>query len=135
MNKFGGSWTEEKIEIIVEYARAYLKIMNRYASVYNWKLLYFDGFAGPRFIKKGKNKKLIVGAARRILAIEEPRSFDLYYFVEKDTQNAQYLKENTLSLFPDKEIHIARNDCNEKIISLSEFLSGKNGNCFKTYKP
>lgn len=132
MNEFGGSWTEEKIEIIVEYARAYLKIMNRYASIYNWKLLYFDGFAGSGFIKKGKNKKLIVGAAQRILAIEEPRSFDLYYFVEKDTQNAHYLKENTLSLFPDKEIHIARNDCNEKIISLSEFLSGKNGNCYKT---
>ena len=28
MNKFGGDWTENKIEILVEYAKAYLTIMN-----------------------------------------------------------------------------------------------------------
>lgn len=27
MNQFGGDWTENKIEIIVEYAKAYLNIM------------------------------------------------------------------------------------------------------------
>ena len=28
MNQFGGDWTERKIEIAVEYAKAYLTIMN-----------------------------------------------------------------------------------------------------------
>ncbi len=46
MNQFGGDWTKIKIEILVEYAKAYLTIMNTYAKRFNWKLLHFDGFAG-----------------------------------------------------------------------------------------
>lgn len=133
MNQFGGDWTENKIEIIVEYAKAYLSIMNVYASKYSWKLLYFDGFAGSGFIKKGKeeNQKLIVGAAKRILEIEEPRPFDLFYFVEKDIENANNLKENTELQFPKKNIHIVNTDCNEKIKSMSEFLAGPKGKKYK----
>jgi three-Cys-motif partner protein len=105
MNQFGGNWTENKIEIIVEYAKAYLNIMNIYASKHHWKLLYFDGFAGSGFIKKGNeaNQKLIVGAAKRVLEIEEPRPFDLFYFVEKDVENANNLRQNTELQFPQKK--------------------------------
>ena len=56
MNNFGGDWTESKIEILVEYAKAYLTIMNIYAHRYDWKLLYFDGFAGSGSIKKGNEQ-------------------------------------------------------------------------------
>ena len=28
MNQFGGNWTEQKIEMVVSYAKAYLIIMN-----------------------------------------------------------------------------------------------------------
>jgi three-Cys-motif partner protein len=75
MNKFGGDWTENKIEILVEYAKAYLTIMKVFTIKYDWKLLYFDGFAGSGFIKKGneENLKMIVGAASRILEIERLR--------------------------------------------------------------
>lgn len=133
MNNFGGDWTENKIEIIVEYAKAYLEIMKIHASMFGWKLLYFDGFAGSGFIKKGKeeNQKLIVGAAKRILEIEEPRSFDLFYFVEKDVDNAASLKDVTLK-FPRKDIHIVNTDCNEKIKSMSNFLSSSKGRNYKT---
>lgn len=133
MNEFGGDWTQNKIEIIVEYAKAYLNIMNIHASKYNWKLLYFDGFAGSGFIIKGKNEnqKLIVGAAKRILEIEDPRPFDLFYFVEKDETNANHLEENTKTIFPEKNIHIVKQDCNEKIKSMSQFLSTPNGKKYK----
>lgn len=133
MNKFGGDWTENKIEILVEYAQAYLNIMNSFAVQYNWKLLYFDGFAGSGFIKKGnaENQKMIIGAASRILDISKPRAFDLYYFVEKETDNVKLLKENTKDLFPDKNIHIVETDCNEKILSMSRFLSTKKNGIFK----
>ena len=43
MNEFGGDWTKTKIEILVEYAKAYLQIMSKRTY---FKLLYFDGFAG-----------------------------------------------------------------------------------------
>lgn len=129
MNHFGGDWTENKIEILVEYAGAYLTIMNVHAPKYDWKLLYFDGFAGSGYIKKGnaENQKMIVGAAKRILEIETPRPFDLYYFVEKERDNAELLRENTITLFPQKDVHIVSTDCNEKIRSMGEFLSGPKG--------
>jgi three-Cys-motif partner protein len=133
MNQFGGDWTENKIEIIVEYAKAYLNIMNIHARRNGWKLLYFDGFAGSGFIKKGKkeNQKLIVGAAKRVLEIEEPRPFDLFYFVEKDVENVNNLRENTELQFPEKNVHIVNTDCNEKIKSMSEFLSSPKGRKYK----
>lgn len=134
MNAFGGNWTENKIDILVEYATAYLNIMNTYADKYNWKLLYFDGFAGSGFIKKeGKeNEKTIIGAAVRLLEIEKPRPFDLYYFVEKESGKANLLKANTKDKFPEKDIHIVDTDCNEKIAAMSKFLGSREGKKYKT---
>lgn len=134
MNNFGGDWTENKIEILVEYAKAYLTIMNTNAIKYNWKLLYFDGFAGSGIIEKGNehNLKIITGAATRILEIEHPRSFDLYYFVEKELDNVKELKSRIDSFFSKKKIHIVNTDCNEKIVSLSSFLSSSSGRSYKT---
>ena len=99
MNNFGGDWTKIKIEILVEYAKAYLSIMKDRKF---FKLMYFDGFAGSGFIVKEKkfDVDITVGAARRIIEISEPRSFDSYYFVEKDPKNYALLKENTKNAFP-----------------------------------
>lgn len=121
MNNFGGDWTKIKIEILVEYAKAYLSIMK---SRKFFKLLYFDGFAGSGFIIKNKKEKIdiTVGAARRIIEISEPRPFDTYYFVEKDPKNFSLLEKNTKEAFPKKAIHTICEDCNKKIIDLSNYL-------------
>ncbi len=108
MNQFGGDWTKIKIEILVEYAKAYLNIMNVYAKRYNWKLLYFDGFAGSgRYLSKNDDKfkqvismSFIKGAAIRILEINDPKPFDIYYFVEKDEKNKTELEEATKLRIP-----------------------------------
>lgn len=129
MNNFGGDWTKIKIEILVEYAGAYLSIMNVYAKKYGWKLLYFDGFAGSGEIIKQKNSKsnsevdtsYTIAAARRIIAIEEPRAFDEYYFVEKDPRNFTELEANTKLAFPNKKIFAIQEDCNKKMLDLSNF--------------
>lgn len=121
MNEFGGNWTKVKIEILVDYAKAYLQIMK--GRDY-FKLLYFDGFAGSGSIIKD-NKidiDITVGAAKRIVEIQEPRPFDLYYFVEKDLKNFESLKAVTKDMFPEKEIYLANEDCNKKLIDLSNFL-------------
>lgn len=133
MNSFGGNWTENKIEILVEYAKAYLTIMNVYASRYGWKLMYFDGFAGSGLIVQGKdeNRKEIVGAARRIIEIGEPRPFDDYYFVEMDEQNHRNLAQNTKMSFPDKAIYPVMEDCNKKLKDLAEFLRSPKGKFYK----
>lgn len=82
MNSFGGDWTEQKIEIVVDYAKAYLTIMNKYSQ---FRTLYFDGFAGCGEIFKvdESDAPIIEGTALRVLEIEQPKTFNLYYFVEK----------------------------------------------------
>lgn len=124
MNQFGGDWTENKIEILSEYAKAYLTIMNKYADQFNWTLLYFDGFPGSGRITKGNDEdlKIIIGAAIRILEIDYPRSFDMYYFVEKEPENFKLLQENTKCRFPEKKIYVVETDCNSKIQDMSKFL-------------
>lgn len=121
MNIFGGDWTKIKIEILVEYAKAYLNIM---AQRQYYKLLYFDGFAGSGFIIKDDKIDIdvTVGAARRIVEIEQPRPFDVYYFVEKNKENYQLLKKNTKDAFPDKEIYPVKEDCNKKLQDLAVYL-------------
>jgi three-Cys-motif partner protein len=121
MNNFGGDWTKIKIEILVEYAKAYLAIMKN-RSFFN--LMYFDGFAGSGFIVKDKkvDVDVTVGAARRIIEISDPRPFDSYYFVEKDLKNFKLLEKSTKDAFPKKKIHTVCEDCNKKIIDLANFL-------------
>ena len=123
MNNFGGDWTKIKIEILVEYAQAYLNIMNVYASRYNWKLLYFDGFAGSGYIEKDKSYgvDVTVGAARRIIELAKPRSFDQYYFVEKNPKNFELLKENTKDAFPKKIIILYVRTAIKKSLTLPIF--------------
>jgi len=123
MNQFGGDWTRLKIEILVEYAKAYLTIMNKYTY---FRILYFDGFAGTGFIinDKAEYHEITAGAARRIVEIDEPKSFDGYYFVEKDKDKAGLLTENTKKAFPGKQdsIFIAEEDCNNKLKALAQYL-------------
>ena len=121
MNQFGGNWTETKIEMIVDYAKAYLIIMNKYPQ---FKILYFDGFAGSGDINK-ENKtdiEAIKGAAIRILEIDTPKAFDLYYFVEMDEKNKEALQKTIEAKFPSKKFHVVCEDCNNKLISMSDYL-------------
>lgn len=122
MNTFGGDWTKTKIEILVDYAKAYLTIMNKYP---HYRTLYFDGFAGSGFIVQGDEQDLSItnGAARRIVEIEEPTDFDGYYFVEKDASKLKSLKQNTADQYPDKSIHLVDEDCNKKLRDMAEHLS------------
>lgn len=124
MNKFGGNWTQHKIEILAEYAKAYLDIMKVYKEAYKWKIMYFDGFAGSGFIEsqEGENQKNIIGSARRILEIDQPISFDSYYFVEKNSRNVQQLIANTKDAFPQKIIFVEHEDCNVKLKAMAEYL-------------
>lgn len=121
MNQFGGDWTSLKIEILVQYAKAYLTIMKKHQY---WRTLYFDGFAGTGFIIKGKAKKpeLTIGAARRIVEIDNPKSFDGYYFVEKDPLNVGELQKNTKNAFPAKTIYVVEGDCNDKLADMAEHI-------------
>lgn len=99
-----------------------------------FKLMYFDGFAGSGFIVKDDKVDIdvTVGAARRIIEIADPRPFDRYYFVEKDPKNFRLLEKNTKEDFPKKKIYAVCEDCNKKLIDLSNFLRNPKNKNYRT---
>lgn len=119
MNQFGGNWTEAKMEIVVDYAKAYLIIMTKQAWV---KTLYFDGFAGSGLIDSSDKEESIKGTALRILDINQPRPFDIYYFVEKDEKNKTALETKVNSDYFGKNVHVVKADCNEKLVAMAKYL-------------
>ena len=141
MNKFGGKWTEKKISIFLKYIRAYLVIMSKHP---NFRLLYFDGFAGSGTIISNREVSLaqgeldfelevemdadveiyeqIQGVATRVMSINEPRGFDEYVFVEKKQANADRLREVLQAQFGSHEFTVTPGDCNEELLALATFL-------------
>ena len=138
-DSWGGSWTEEKLDAFEKYVSAYLTIMNAFRDKNNWKLIYFDGFAGSgsRNEKKKEEDSVLLqdlfkdssikeeelnlykGAAERVLSIQQ-RGFDFYYFVDKDAESSLKLHE-LLSRFENEKTLVYRNsDANKQI----EMLAG-----------
>lgn len=131
-NQFGGSWTELKIEILETYARQFLTV---FKNQLNQKLLYFDGFAGSGDIKvensNDDDNHIIEGAAIRILKLDKPRAFNMYYFVEKKKSLANSLEKKIKEQFPKREIYVQAKDCNEKLFALAKSLKSDKGKSFK----
>jgi three-Cys-motif partner protein len=119
MNRFGGGWTEAKMEIIVSYTKAYLTIMNKQHWV---KTIYFDGFAGSGLISSDSSEELKKGTALRILDIIQPKPFDIYYFVELDTEYKCALEQILGTKYAGRNTHAVQGDCNDKLISLADYL-------------
>ncbi|MCK4654100.1 MAG: three-Cys-motif partner protein TcmP [Candidatus Cloacimonetes bacterium] len=141
MKDFGGNWTEKKLTAFIKYVIAYLKIMNNYKQRYNWKIIYFDGFAG--YGKKIKDKsgneilqlfedieesEIYEGSVQRILNLEEPYVFDFYYFIDSNETYINSLEEIKLKVdhIPANRILIRKDDCNNQIIKLADALKNKN---------
>lgn len=131
MNHFGGTWTADKIEILVEYAKAYLQIMKKH---HYWSLLYFDGFAGSGLINHTDgttDNQVTIGAAKRIVEIHATNSFDHFYFVEQNRNKAQLLQTETKDIYPNKHISVVTDDCNKKLSDMASWLRSSNGKNWK----
>ncbi len=119
MNQFGGSWTEEKMEIVVSYTKAYLTIMDKQSWA---KTMYFDGFAGSGIIETDEKEEVKKGTALRILDIVDPAPFDLYYFVELDEVNKVELEKRIQENYFGRNAHVVSADCNEKLVRMANYL-------------
>ncbi len=143
LSSWGGTWTEQKLDTFESYVRAYLTIMNTYRDKYNWKLIYFDGFAGSgsrsaeekqedeksfmslfdEDIIEKRELSVYQGAAERIVRLEEQmRGFDFYYFIDKEEENCTKL-ELKLSQYETKGIKLFRpGDANAMTHKLADAL-------------
>lgn len=143
MNEFGGNWTQEKIEIFMKYLPAYLTIMNSeittkyYAS--NWKLLYFDGFAGSgAIVQDGTELDFLEGVASRVLSNTKPRGFDMYVFVELASEKAAQLRQKVEDNFVASKgkVWVMNENFNDVAFRLGNFLrNNKNYKCLAFIDP
>lgn len=123
MQRFGGSWTEDKLGRLRAYLHEYAKIMSRQS----FQFAYIDAFAGTGYresanaeepqpflfeeILDHQSLQFLDGSARIALQIEP--SFDKYILIERDTKRIGEL-EKLKSEFPNQKsrIEIVPEDCN-----------------------
>ena len=112
--KFGGNWTEKKLNIFTSYLDAYLIALQNQ----KFKKIYIDAFAGTGEIETSDGGQFLVGSAKRALASE--KKFDHYYFIEADSQKAGELQDMINSEFPQMRriVTIYCGDANDKLAEI-----------------
>ncbi len=112
--RFGGRWTEEKLEILGRYLDAYTTALKNQP----FTLHYVDGFAGGGSYTESGDEydefhEFRHGSARIALEIVD-KPFDRLVFIEKDAGSA----ESLLALpgeYPGRRIEIEQGDANVKV--------------------
>lgn len=134
--KWGGYWTEMKLEAFSKYVWSYLQIMKKMAY---WKTIYFDGFAGcgSRQNKKsqlfvqlnltGEDEDLYKSSAERVLSIKGDLSFDYYYFIDTNEKAIDTLqsKLEAMEEAKSKQLLFRSGDANKWLRELAKTLKTK----------
>jgi three-Cys-motif partner protein len=125
---FGGNWTQQKLEILSKYLRAYRKIFDGNTRARYFRVSYVDAFAGtgviPRPDIEGTFAELIPslaeaeeefrkGSVRRALEVDPP--FHQYKFIEKDRAKCEELAA-LRSEYPNRDIEVVNDDANVELL-------------------
>lgn len=125
---FGGSWTQQKLEILSNYLRAYRTIFEKNERARYFQVTYVDAFAGtgviPRAEIEGTLAEFIPGFAeaeeefrkgsvRRALEVDPP--FHRYIFVEKDRAKCGELSALQRE-FSSRKIVVINDDANVALL-------------------
>jgi three-Cys-motif partner protein len=107
-----GKWSEEKLELLEKYLRAYARIMSSQKRKRGWPeaFHYIDAFAGSGQARAKDEERYIEGSPLRALQCDPP--FDYCWFIERSPQRVEKL-ESLRSQFPNREIIIRLGDCNQ----------------------
>ena len=105
-----GYWSEIKLEIIKEYAKAYSKILDaqRSPSFYH---IYIDAFAGAGVHLTKDTEDFIPGSPLNALSIEPP--FREYHLIDIEPEKIENLK--TL-IGPRNDVFIYQGNCNQILL-------------------
>ena len=96
LQKFGGNWTEEKLNIFTSYLDAYLTALQNQ----KFKKIYIDAFAGTGEIETTDGGQYLAGSAKRALNSENLSNafgWKTQYYIEYvirllDSKNSFYNK-------------------------------------------
>ena len=101
-----GVWSEIKLDIIKEYARAFTTIMRNQDWCQGYA--YIDAFAGAGVHISRRTGEFIPGSPWNALMIENP--FTEYYYIDIDKEKAEILDMLTRE---NPNIKVYEGDCNE----------------------
>ena len=126
-HRFGGDWTETKLEILSRYLEGYTTALKNQ----RFKTAYIDAFAGTgyRSLPAGENEHLLLfpdlaepapqalldGSAR--VALKTEPQFHSYIFIERSRDRSQALAQ-LKDEFPERDIQIKVADANRAIQDL-----------------
>lgn len=106
-----GRWSEEKLDLLTKYLKAYSVIMNEQKEQWLRAYYYIDAFAGSvRPKSKEDEQRYIDGSPLRALQIEPP--FDGYWFVDVSPRRVERIQK-LCEEFPGRKINIRQGNCNE----------------------
>jgi len=105
-----GKWSEIKLDIVRDYAKAYSTILTAQIRP-RLHHVYIDGFAGAGIHIRKKTKEIVPGSPLNALWIEPP--FREFFFIDLDASKAKSLKEHTAGR---SDVHVFEGDCNEVLL-------------------
>jgi three-Cys-motif partner protein len=129
--KFGGDWTEKKLDCIQQYLEAYTKILKKY----RYKIAYIDAFAGTGYreiadddtgqvafpeLTEEEPDSLLAGSVQRSLAVNPP--FDSYIFIERSITKCTELESivATYTAIADR-VKVINQDANDYLSDLCRY--------------
>lgn len=134
--KFGGPWTQQKLEALKKYLQAYTKIFKNNPKARFYSISYVDAFAGTGTLRRPEpsgfiellpelrknEEKFRKGSVRRALEIDPP--FDEYVFIEKNKKKCEELKA-IVAEFSSRNVTIINEDANTALLGWCSSLNMK----------
>jgi three-Cys-motif partner protein len=131
VQRFGGSHTERKLDVVAKYLSSYVTLMKKQSWV---ELYYIDGFAGSGASSAAPEdgadvdptlfdtESITEGSPVRALNVDPP--FDRYEFVDADAKNVASL-EALKDRYPTRQIRIHHKDANVAIGELCSEIAAR----------
>ncbi len=105
-----GRWSEEKLDLLAKYLKAYSVIMNNQKAIWLRDYYYIDAFSGSVKPRAKDEERYIDGSPIRALQTEP--KFDGYWFIDVNPQRIKRV-EKLREDFPNQTIEAYRGDCND----------------------
>ena len=113
-----GYWSEVKLDIIQDYARAYSQILTAQRRP-KLKHIYIDAFSGSGIHMAKGTGHLVWGSPTSVLLVDPP--FMDYHFIDLDQGNIETLRiqveSRTHGPYDPKAVHFYNADCNEMLLT------------------